>query len=402
MTDHVKAIVDGVRPMIEVVDAKAKALEARVDDLSAQVRERASASSLPGVEPKKFSFAKAIHAIKSGDFSQAKYEHEVFSEMSKKALSFGTAASGGYLVPDEVRSDLFVGATRANNVLFQTNVLRVTSSGGAPIRIPKISAGHAGGWIAENGSNSAADQTYAEITLSPKRAFAATLMSNTLIRRDAASAEAVVRADLEAAVSETLLKGYLMGTGSSNQPTGLNSLANTTSVTGSSSSALVVMQSLIRGLQKIEENQGDIGQCVFVMHPRVWYYLLSAAFSGTGTVTAATATTTQQLPVGFASAVFGINQVGQKTIMGVPVYLTTAMTLTNNAGGTQDTGTVLLYQPSNTIFAEFGPMELLVTNAGSTLGLADQTLVRVVQEVDFNARIEAQVVKITGMTAGDE
>ena len=53
MTDHVKAIVDGVRPMIEVVDAKAKALEARIDDLSAQVRERASASSLPGVEPKK-------------------------------------------------------------------------------------------------------------------------------------------------------------------------------------------------------------------------------------------------------------------------------------------------------------------------------------------------------------
>ena len=42
MTDHVKAIVDGVRPMIEVVDAKAKALEARVDDLSAQVRERAT------------------------------------------------------------------------------------------------------------------------------------------------------------------------------------------------------------------------------------------------------------------------------------------------------------------------------------------------------------------------
>ena len=396
MTDHVKQIVDGVRPMIEVVDAKAKELEARVDELSNQMRSR---SSLPGVEPKKFSFAKAIHAIKSGDFSQAKYEHEVFSEMSKKALSFGTASAGGYLVPDEVRTDLFVGATRANNVLFQTNVLRVTSSGGAPIRIPKISAGHSGGWIAENGSNSAADQTYAEITLSPKRAFAATLMSNTLIRRDAASAEAVVRADLEAAVSETLLKGYLMGTGSSNQPTGLNSLANTTSVTGSSTSALAVMQSLIRGLQKIEENQGDIGQCVFVMHPKVWYYLLSASFSGTGTVTAASATATQQLPVGFASAVFGINQVGQKTIMGVPVYLTTAMTVT---AATPDTSPILLYQPNNTIFAEFGPMELLVTNAGSTLGLADQTLVRVVQEVDFNARIEAQVVKITGTYAGDE
>lgn len=399
MTDHVKAIVDGVRPMIEVVDAKAKALEARIDDLSAQVRERASASSLPGVEPKKFSFAKAIHAIKSGDFSQAGYEAEVFGEMRKKALSFGTAASGGYLVPDEVRSDLFVGATRANNVLFQTNVLRVTSSGGAPIRIPKISAGHAGGWIAENGSNSAADQTYAEITLTPKRAFAATLMSNTLIRRDAASAEAVVRADLEAAVSETLLNGYLMGTGSSNQPTGLNSLSGTTAVTGASASVLDVMNSLLRALQKIEENQGDIAQCVFVMHPKAWYYLLSASFSGVGTVTAATATATQQLPVGFASAVFGINQVGQKTIMGVPVYLTTAMTVTN---ASPDTSTILLYQPSNTIFAEFGPMELLVTNAGSTLGLADQTLVRVVQEVDFNARIAAQVVKITGTYSGNE
>ncbi|MEY2741845.1 MAG: hypothetical protein RIS21_213 [Planctomycetota bacterium] len=399
MTDHVKAIVDGVRPMIEVVDAKAKALEARIDDLSSQVRERATASSLPGVEPKKFSFAKAIHAIKSGDFSQAGYEAEVFGEMRKKALSFGTAASGGYLVPDEVRNDLFVGATRANNVLFQTNVLRVTSSGGAPIRIPKISAGHSGGWIAENGSNSAADQTYAEITLTPKRAFAATLMSNTLIRRDAASAEAVVRADLEAAVSETLLNGYLMGSGSSNQPTGLNSLSGTTAVTGSAASVLDVMNSLLRGLQKIEENQGDIGQCVFVMHPKAWYYLLSASFSGVGTVTAATATATQQLPVGFASAVFGINSVGQKTIMGVPVYLTTAMTVTN---ASPDTSTILLYQPSNTIFAEFGPMELLVTNAGSTLGLADQTLVRVVQEVDFNARIAAQVVKITGTYSGNE
>ena len=399
MTDHVKAIVDGVRPMIEVVDAKAKALEARVDDLSNQMRSR---SSLPGVEPKKFSFAKAIHAIKTNDFSNAGYEAEVFGEMSKKALSFGTAASGGYLVPDEVRSDLFVGATRANNVLFATNVLRVTSQGGAPIRIPKISAGHAGGWIAENGSNSANDQTYAEITLTPYRAFAATLMSNTLIRRDAASAEAVVRADLEAAVSETLLKGYLIGSGSSNQPSGLTVMSGTTSVTGSSANAATALQALIRGMQKVEENQGDLGQCIFVMHPRVWYYLLSALYQPAIGTQANSAVLTNQVPVGFSSAVFGLNQVGQKTIMGIPVYLTTAMTITNNAGGTQDTGTVLLYNPSNTIFAEFGPMELLVTNAGSTLGLADQTLVRVVQEVDFNARIAAQVVKITGMTAGDE
>ena len=399
MTDHVKAIVDGVRPMIEVVDAKAKALEARVDELSNQMRSR---SSLPGVEPKKFSFAKAVHAIKTGDFSNAGYEAEVFGEMSKKALSFGTAASGGYLVPDEVRSDLFVGAVRANNVLFNTNVLRVTSSGGAPIRIPKISAGHSGGWIAENGSNSAADQTYAEITLTPKRAFAATLMSNTLIRRDAASAEAVVRADLEAAVAETLLKGYLVGSGSSNQPTGLTSLSGTSSVTASTTDSTVVMQSLLRAMQKVEENQGDLGQCVFVMHPKAWYYLMSVLSSGSGTVGAATATTTQQLPLGMASAFAGINTVGQKTILGIPVYLTTAVTVTDNATTTPDTTTILLYQPSNTIFADFGPMELLVTNAGSTLGLADQTLVRVVQEVDFNARLAAQVVKITSVYAGIE
>ncbi|NBR68422.1 MAG: hypothetical protein EBT79_14340 [Actinobacteria bacterium] len=103
-----------------------------------------------------------------------------------------------------------------------------------------------------------------------------------------------------------------------------------------------------------------------------------------------------------ASAFAGINTVGQKTILGIPVYLTTAVTVTDNATTTPDTTTILLYQPSNTIFADFGPMELLVTNAGSTLGLADQTLVRVVQEVDFNARLAAQVVKITSVYAGIE
>ncbi|NBR01257.1 MAG: phage major capsid protein, partial [Actinobacteria bacterium] len=210
------------------------------------------------------------------------------------------------------------------------------------------------------------------------------------------------RVHLEAAVAETLLKGYLVGSGSSNQPTGLTSLSGTSSVTASTTDSTVVMQSLLRAMQKVEENQGDLGQCVFVMHPKAWYYLMSVLNSGTGTVGAATATTTQQLPLGMASAFAGINTVGQKTILGIPVYLTTAVTVTDNATTTPDTTTILLYQPSNTIFADFGPMELLVTNAGSTLGLADQTLVRVVQEVDFNARLAAQVVKITGVYAGIE
>lgn len=394
----VKGIVDGLRPSIEVIETKQKSLELRMDELSAQIRKRQEAGSLPGVEPKKFSISKAAYAIKHNDFANAGYEKDVFDAMRQKALSFGTASAGGYLVPDEVRLDLFIPATRANNVLFNTNVLKVSSSGGAPIRIPKISAGHAGGWIAENGSNSAADQTYAEVTLTPKRAFAATLMSNTLVRRDPAGAEAICRADLSAAIMETLNTGYLAGTGSSNQPTGLDTLSGTTTVTGSGASIIAVLQSLYSALEGIETNKGNVDECIWVMNPKTYYYMLSAAYSSSGTVTAASATAGQQLPYGVAAAtLFGKDAQGRKTLLGLPVYTTTAMAV---ASATPDTSTILLYNPQNTLWGDFGPMEILVTNAGSTLGLADQTLIRCVQEVDFNARIAAQIVKITGVYAG--
>jgi len=399
MTDHVKAIVDGVRPMIEVVDAKAKALEARVDDLSNQMRSR---SSLPGVEPKKFSFVKAINAIKHNDFSDAGYEAEVFNEMRKKALRFGDGAQGGYLVPDEFRNDLPTAFPRANNVLFNTNVLRVTSSGGAPIRIPKVSSGVSGGWIGENGTagtspNAAADQTYAEITLSPKRSFAATIMSNTLIRRDAASAETIVRADLSAAVMETLDAGYLVGSGTAPAPTGISNASGVSSVSGSGSDMAVNMQKLWEALQTVETNKGSIDGCIWVMHPKTWYYMLSALYQPSAGAASNTATLVYNAPAGNSAAIAGFNQLGQKTILGLPVYLTTNIAVT---AATPDTSTILLYNPQNTIYAEFGPMEILVTNAGYTLGLQDQTLVRVVQEVDFGVRQAAQVVKITGVYAG--
>jgi len=399
MTDHVKAIVDGVRPMIEVVDAKAKALEARVDDLSNQMRSR---SSLPGVEPKKFSFVKAINAIKTNDFSDAGYEAEVFNEMRKKALRFGDGAQGGYMVPDEFRNDLLTAFPRANNVLFNTNVLRVTSSGGAPIRIPKVSSGVSGGWIGENGTagtspNAAADQTYAEITLSPKRSFAATIMSNTLIRRDAASAETIVRADLSAAVMETLDAGYLVGSGTAPAPTGISNASGVSSVSGSGSDMAVNMQKLWEALQTVETNKGSIDGCIWVMHPKTWYYMLSALYQPSAGAASNTATLVYNAPAGNSAAIAGFNQLGQKTILGLPVYLTTNIAVT---AATPDTSTILLYNPQNTIYAEFGPMEILVTNAGYTLGLQDQTLVRVVQEVDFGVRQAAQVVKITGVYAG--
>ena len=399
MTDHVKAIVDGVRPMIEVVDAKAKALEARVDDLSNQMRSR---SSLPGVEPKKFSFVKAINAIKTNDFSDAGYEAEVFNEMRKKALRFGDGAQGGYMVPDEFRNDLLTAFPRANNVLFNTNVLRVTSSGGAPIRIPKVSSGVSGGWIGENGTagtspNAAADQTYAEITLSPKRTFAATIMSNTLVRRDAAAAETIVRADLSAAVMETLDAGYLVGSGTAPAPTGISNASGVSSVSGSGSDMAVNMQKLWEALQTVETNKGSIDGCIWVMHPKTWYYMLSALYQPSAGAASNTATLVYNAPAGNSAAIAGFNQLGQKTILGLPVYLTTNIAVT---AATPDTSTILLYNPQNTIYAEFGPMEILVTNAGYTLGLQDQTLVRVVQEVDFGVRQAAQVVKITGVYAG--
>lgn len=394
----VKDVVDGVRPMIEVIEAKQKSLEYRVDQIAEQSRKAQEARALPGVEPKKFSFAKAIQAIKTNDFSKAGYEKDVFDAMREKALSFGTASAGGYLVPDEVRLDLFIPATRNRNVLFDSNVLKITSSGGAPIRIPKISSGHAGGWIAENGSNAAADQTYAEIALTPKRAFAATVVSNTLMRRDAAGSEAIIRADLSAAIMEVLNTGYLVGTGSSNQPTGLSALSGIGSVTGSKVSIIAVLTDLWDALEAIETAKGNTDACVWVMAPKTYYSMLTAAYSSSGTVTAATALAGQEVPYGMAVAgMFGKDEQGRKTLLGLPVYLTTAVPIT---AGTPDYSEILLYDPQNTLWADFGPMEILVTNAGSTLALADQTLIRCVQEVDFNARIAAQVCKITGVYAG--
>jgi HK97 family phage major capsid protein len=143
---------------------------------------------------------------------------EIFLAPERRTLLAGSSAAD--LVPTAHRGDLFIDRLRAGLVTGQLGATILDGLVGN-VEIPKQSGSSTGQWVGEDGSLTETDATFGDVDLAPKTVGAMTSFSRRTIINAVPSVEQLVRNDLAAVIANAIDLQAMVGTGSSNTPTGI-------------------------------------------------------------------------------------------------------------------------------------------------------------------------------------
>jgi HK97 family phage major capsid protein len=175
--------------------------------------------------------------------------HEVFLE--KRAVL--TSGSGGNLVPDPHRADLFIDVLRAN---LQVQSLGATILDGlvGNIDIPRLTASATSYWVAENSAITGSDHTYDTVEMAPKTVGAEVEYSRRMLINAVPSVERLVRNDLASVLATAIDSAAVNADGTGNTPTGV---LNTSGIGSISFAGAPTWAKVLDHIANIESNNAD-------------------------------------------------------------------------------------------------------------------------------------------------
>lgn len=221
----------------EVTALKAKVTEAEdsLKNLNEKIKE-SEALHIPGLkdelEKKSFSWTSFIRALYNrsnhnapGHYNPweeagAEYEKEIVDQhMKKRDASADDGSSGGYLVPEEVSSEI-IGLAMDSMPIMDMGVTKLTGLYGN-LPVPKLTARQNSYWVGENQKPTKGNNTFGQVTLRPKKAGAFTKQSNRLIYQSRGVSDMAIKQALGDSLRLKVHEGIVQGTGSEHQPKGI-------------------------------------------------------------------------------------------------------------------------------------------------------------------------------------
>lgn len=152
--------------------------------------------------------------------------------LGRRDLTVATAGAGGFLV--ETNNVGFIDMLRNRSVAFQMGARRLSGLQGN-VTVPRQSAAATAVWLANEASTATeSQQTFVQLSLSPKSVGAYTEISRQLLLQSSPGAEGIVSSDLSRVVALAADLAVINGSGASGQPTGIINTAGIGSVTGTS------------------------------------------------------------------------------------------------------------------------------------------------------------------------
>jgi len=237
-------------------------IEAISDDLLQIIQQRGEKNpqstaklGLGEGETKRYSLMNAIRAVADKNWTNAGFELECSREIAKKLntvtdpnkffvpfevqsrqmpmrrdLTVGTSSAGGFLVGTENMS--FIEVLRNRSVAYRMGARRMAGLVGN-VTVPRQTAAATAYWLStEATSVTESQQTFGQMSLTPKTVGAYTEISRQLMLQSSPDAESIVTADLGKVAGLALDIGVLRGSGSSGEPTGIVNTAGIGSVSG--------------------------------------------------------------------------------------------------------------------------------------------------------------------------
>ena len=337
-----------------------------------------------------YSFLRLLNAMASKDNSLAPFEYECSEEISRKLE--GRKAEGVF-IPYEMqpqRRDLLVGTAGAGGYTVQTDVLAgeflpylwqrlFTRQLGAtvltglrgPVAIPRQSATSTLYWVAENTAVTESQQTFDQVTLSPKTVGTFTDVARRLLLQSSMDIEAFVRGELSKNITVGIDNIAINGTGSSNQPTGILATSGIGSVALGANGAAPTFAMIVSLWREIAKDNADFGTLAWATNPDAWAKMMQTAkISSTDSKTLI-----ENLP--------GTDGFG--AIQGLRAAVSTLIP-NNLVKGTSGAvcSAIILGNWSSLLLGEWGVMDMLIDPI--TGGAAGTLRVRVLMDIDVAVR----------------
>ena len=354
----------------ELPELKAKYadLKVRFDDMESRTRERKWAN-VPGMEEEKekFSLFKAIYAIKTGDWSQAPFEAEVF----RQTRDMGTTpdSSGGYLVPVQAIPEL-IEMLRAEAVVFRMGATLLDNLTGSPVEIPKQTGGATAYWVGENEPITASDAALGQLQLTPKSVGCLVKLSNRLLRMSNPSAEQMVRADIARVISLAIDLAALRGSGDNGQPAGI---ANTPGINTKDFEANSPNFDYFFDMEyELAVDNALRGKLGFIFHPcvkRSLSKLKVAQFSGDS---------------GGEYVIRPMDAAQLQAYIGYPFAMTTQIPVNLGAGSNETE--IYLGNWQELIVGQWAGIEIMPSKEAGDAYAKNQTWIRIITDVDVGLR----------------
>ncbi len=216
---------------------------------------------LSGRETRRFSILRALDAAQRQNWGEAGFEAECSREIAKRLnkaprpasffvplevqardMSAAGVSGSNYLVGTDNQPASFVELVRARSITQTMGATRLPGLVGN-VSIPRQTAPATGHWLVDENSQITESQaTIGQIVLSPKNVAALTELSHQLRVQSSPAAEAIVTADLAAAVALALDAAVINGSGSNGEPHGIIGTDGVGSVSGTSLAAAGVLE----------------------------------------------------------------------------------------------------------------------------------------------------------------
>lgn len=306
-----------------IVEAKMKETEKTLQDsIAAAVEAKMEEKGINKIEKKIFGAAKEVEGLE-GKAKVAKFIKALFARDGEavkaivgKGMTEGTAADGGYLVPEEFRAEI---VRIAEDFGIFRRLARVIPMRRDTLNLPKVTSSVTVSWPGEATAGTASQPVLGQVQLLSKTLVGITPISNELLEdADVDVVELLSELFAEAIAGEEDNQGF---SGSGAPFTGVLAVAGTNLVTmvGGDTSFDDISADYLRDLiTKVKVS--TLSGAGFFMHPEVWARVQKIKENSQHIASFANPLITKDAPNGAGVAGY---------IWGKPVYLTEKITGTD-------------------------------------------------------------------------
>lgn len=196
-------------------------------------------------EAKRWSLSAAIRGVMSGNFNGIEAEASramakklgqdpagfyIPNDVATRALTAGTASTGGYLVGDDVQTGSMIELLR-NRMKVKQLGARMLTGLTADVTIPTIESAATAEVLGENNQISGSNPTFGQKALTPHRIGAKVPVSKQLILQSAANVDSIVTDDITRVIALEVDRQCLHGDGANGEIVGLVNTSGVGSVT---------------------------------------------------------------------------------------------------------------------------------------------------------------------------
>jgi HK97 family phage major capsid protein len=239
----------------------------------------------------KFSIVRLLNALANPQDGhaqrEAKFELEVSAEAARKLkreakgaivpfevlahkrnMLAGTAAAGGNLIANELKTGSFIDMLRNKLAINQAGATILSGLEGN-LAIPRQTGGAAAFWLAENGQPSETSATFDQVALTPKTVGAFTEISRKLLQQASMDVEAFVTQELVKTLALEIDRIALNGSGTANQPRGILNVAGIGAVAGGTNGAAPTLKHIVDLETAVADANADVGTMKYLTNARV-------------------------------------------------------------------------------------------------------------------------------------